>query len=152
MVGGYSNPSNWFFDRLSRNLFPDSTYQYSSGGTPSSIANLTLQQVRERHETFYRPCNALFFHYGSFNISEILKKISDVITEFDTGSVNFSSELTKQPRWESPRSIIEEGPEESGDGMRSILAWMLNDTMNHTDDLNFEVLGSLLSQKHASPL
>ena len=45
-------------------LFPDNAYGFDSGGDPRVIPNLTYEQFKTFHETYYHPSNARIFFYG----------------------------------------------------------------------------------------
>jgi len=47
-----------------QSLYPGLTYQYSYGGDPVSIPDLTHNDLRQFYFTYYHPSNAKFFTYG----------------------------------------------------------------------------------------
>lgn len=81
MVGSLSKPSDYFESLIRKNLYPDSLFRLEYGGYPPAIANLTLEQLKRMHDMYYHPSNALFFHYGSFDLDKIMQKVDQVISD-----------------------------------------------------------------------
>ena len=72
MKGAYSNPTRELGYRIYKNLFPDNGYNYSSGGYPSEIPNLTYQKFVEFHNKYYHPSNSYILLYGNADLNEEL--------------------------------------------------------------------------------
>ena len=51
-------------DIAQRSLYPDTTYGISSGGDPKAIPDLTYQQFKKFHQTYYHPSNTRAFFSG----------------------------------------------------------------------------------------
>ena len=49
MKGAMGNSSDAFMHSIQHNLFDEAAYRFNSGGEPSDIPNLTLDQIREFH-------------------------------------------------------------------------------------------------------
>lgn len=81
MVGSMSKPTAYFESLIRKNLYPDSLFRLEYGGYPPSVAKLTLNQLKKMHDMYYHPSNALFFHYGSFDVDKIMEKINQVISD-----------------------------------------------------------------------
>ncbi|OHT05182.1 Mitochondrial presequence protease [Tritrichomonas foetus] len=156
MNGEFSNPTSRFSSLIRKNLYPDSVFGLEYGGNPPDIATLTLQKIKEQHDRYYHPSNSLFYHYGSFNVEKILKKVDEVISPFDkkpAEKFKISEEKIFQPKWSKPKAVIEEGPEDIDKSkVRASVSWMVGDLRNITDVADFQFLELLLLQSHASPL
>ncbi|ORX66773.1 hypothetical protein DL89DRAFT_295151 [Linderina pennispora] len=66
--------------RAEQQLYPDTTYQYVSGGDPAYIPDLTHEQLVHFHHTRYHPSNARI--YSLWPRHERLQPGSKTVTEF----------------------------------------------------------------------
>lgn len=64
MKGVYSSVYKRINSALLKMLFPDTCYQYSSGGVPSVIPTLKYEDFLEKHRKFYCADNAFFYLEG----------------------------------------------------------------------------------------
>ena len=64
MKGVYSSPDSLMARRAQNALFPSNTYGVDSGGDPRDIPNLTFEQFKQFHSTYYHPSNARVYFYG----------------------------------------------------------------------------------------
>src|SRR5690606_39412203 len=55
MKGAFSSPDAVMRDIAQRSLYPDTTYGKSSGGDPKAIPDLTYEQFKRFHQTYYHP-------------------------------------------------------------------------------------------------
>lgn len=153
MNGDTSNPSSRFETLVRSNLYPNSLFRHHYGGNPPDIATLTLQKIKEQHDRYYHPSNSLFYHYGSFGLGEIMKKVSEKIKSYDNSTFRIDEKLIHQKKWEKPRFVIEDGPvEENPDLVRASVSWMVGDLRNMSDVYDLTILGMLLSGSDISPL
>ncbi len=103
MRGAYSTPLTQLSEYVGKTLFPDTTYQYSSGGNPDVITDLTLEGFRDFHTKYYQPSNAYIYVYGNGEIMDYLKHIDeDYLTHFV--AVDVDSEIKLQETFEKPVS------------------------------------------------
>ncbi|MEM7131794.1 MAG: insulinase family protein [Chloroflexota bacterium] len=119
MKGAYSSPDGVFARQSSRSLFPDTIYGVDSGGDPTEIPNLSYDQFKRFHETFYHPSNAYIYFYGDDDPLKRLEMLAAYLDEFPAKEVSSSVEI--QPRWQAPRTMryfysvdAKEGQEENG--------------------------------------
>ncbi|MEI6123550.1 MAG: insulinase family protein [Bacteroidota bacterium] len=73
MKGAYSSPTRELSYQIYKNLFPDNTYGYESGGYPSAIPTLTSQEFLDFHKKFYTPENSYIFLYGNGDMDKELE-------------------------------------------------------------------------------
>src|SRR5918994_3919165 len=59
MKGAYSSPDGVLYRSSQQALFPDNGYGLDSGGDPAVIPQLTYEQFKQFHTTYYHPSNAL---------------------------------------------------------------------------------------------
>ena len=72
MKGVLSEPGNVLFNELCRALFPDTAYQYESGGKPDAIPTLSYERFLETHAQHYQLRNSYIILYGNLDIRETL--------------------------------------------------------------------------------
>ncbi|EAY01090.1 Clan ME, family M16, insulinase-like metallopeptidase [Trichomonas vaginalis G3] len=153
MNGAMSSTSHYFTDLLRQKLYPHSLFHFNYGGNPPDIANLTFKDIQDQHDRYYNPSNALFFHYGSFNTAEVMKKLDSIIQKFEPKNITIPEEKIKEPRWEQPVTIEEDGPsDDDSNSSRVSLAWLVGDLRNISDVFDLKILNLLLSSTVVSPL
>jgi presequence protease len=83
MKGAYSSPDNVLYRYGQQTLFPDTPYGVDSGGDPEVIPDLTYEQFKEFHHTYYHPSNSRIFFYGDDDTEERLRILDAYLSEFD---------------------------------------------------------------------
>ena len=104
MKGAYSSPDNVLYRYAARSLFPDNAYGFDSGGDPAEIPNLTYEQFKTFHATYYHPSNARIFFYGDDDPVERLRLLDERLRRFDRIHVNGAVEL--QPAFVAPKRFV----------------------------------------------
>jgi Zn-dependent M16 (insulinase) family peptidase len=154
MKGAYSSPETLMFKALQENLYPETPYACDSGGDPEAIPDLTCNQFREFHRTFYSPTNARFFLYGDIPTEEHLRFLAEVLAGFDLVAVD--SSISLQNRWSEPRSIRGFYPinrEEKLTGKTTVnLAWMTAENTDSETAMLLTIVADLLVGSAAAPL
>ena len=78
MKGAYSSIDDTLINKVNETLFPNSTYQYDSGGNPEYITDLTYEKFIETHKKYYHPSNSKIILDGDIkNIEEVLAFIDE---------------------------------------------------------------------------
>ncbi|MBN1980423.1 MAG: insulinase family protein [Chitinivibrionales bacterium] len=134
-------------------LFPDTIYRFDSGGEPASIPELTYEQFKEFHRTFYHPSNALLFLYGNIPSEKTLSFLQQKhLHHFSFQSIH--STITPQPLWSSPQSVTFEAPSSAhDDGYASVLvAWIFGSATDALSVLIGRVLSHYCFDTESSPL
>ena len=75
MKGAFSSPDEVLGRLVLNSLFPNTCYQYESGGDPKAIPNLTYQDFLNFHKEHYHPSNSVIVLYGKMDYSEKLAYI-----------------------------------------------------------------------------
>jgi len=83
MRGAYSQPTTLLREYIGKSLYPDTTYQYSSGGNPDHITDLTYEDFKQFHKDYYHPSNAYIYIYGDGDIETYLEHMNDYLSHFD---------------------------------------------------------------------
>ncbi|HEX3053722.1 MAG TPA: insulinase family protein [Aggregatilineaceae bacterium] len=154
MKGAYSDPDNVMARYIQQSLFPDNTYGVDSGGDPAEIPNLTFEEFKQFHDTYYHPSNARIWFYGDDDPEERLRFLNEWLKDFERIEVNATVPL--QQRYTEPQQFIY--PYDAGDqGLDSkktiyTVNWMLDDISDTEKTLGFSILGHILIGTPASPL
>ncbi|MEY8562892.1 insulinase family protein [Eggerthellaceae bacterium 3-80] len=77
MKGVFSDPNSLLYDYMQSALFPDTAYQYESGGAPFAIPDLTYEQFLEQHERHYRLDNSYLTLYGNLDVEHMLSFLDE---------------------------------------------------------------------------
>jgi Zn-dependent M16 (insulinase) family peptidase len=157
MKGAYSSPDNLLYRQSRRALFPDNAYGLDSGGDPAEIPNLTYEQFKAFHETYYHPSNARLFFYGDDDPEQRLRFLNTWLSEFDR--IEVDSSIPLQPRFESPRHETipydaGEAGEDGPDAKRGMLTvnWLLAQAGDPELSMGLGILEHILIGTPASPL
>ncbi|MCB0121001.1 MAG: insulinase family protein [Caldilineaceae bacterium] len=100
MKGAYSSPDSLLFRFGKQALFPDNAYRHDSGGDPREIPNLTYEQFRAFHATYYHPSNALIYFYGDDDPEQRLKLLDEQLRAFH--AINVDSAVPLQRPFAQP--------------------------------------------------
>ena len=82
MKGAYSDPERVLAESVEQSLFPGHPYAFSAGGDPKVIPDLTYQQFKNFHETYYHPSNALIYFWGNDDPNERLRLMNQYLEDF----------------------------------------------------------------------
>src|SRR5690606_29238515 len=87
MKGAYSSPENYLGRVIEQSLLPDTPYGFDSGGDPAVIPDLTYEQFKRFHDTYYHPSNAYIFFYGDDDPEERLRYLNEHLSAFEQTDV-----------------------------------------------------------------
>ncbi len=95
MKGAYSSPEEILDNEITNAIF-DNCYQYSSGGDPDVIPELTYEDFKAFHEKYYHPSNCCIYIYGDIDAAEIMEILDrDYLSKFDFKEIDSEIGLTK---------------------------------------------------------
>ncbi len=155
MKGAYSSPERLLSDYAEQSLFPDTPYGVDSGGDPSRIPDLTYEQFRTFHQTYYHPSNACIFFYGDDSPEERLRIINEYLKDFQHIDVSMSA-IPLQPYFDEPKYIehtyVVDPDTPSKKRNMMTVNWLLEETADQTTVLSLQLLGYILVGMLASPL
>jgi hypothetical protein len=154
MKGAYGSPERLLSEYSRYSLFPDTTYGVSSGGDPQTIPELTYEQFKAFHQTYYHPSNARIFFYGDDDPEERLHIIHTYLKDFERMQVESAVALQlpfDQPRRETHPYSIDPRSKNEKRGMLTV-NWLLDETRDSQLTLAFQMLGYILVGMLASPL
>jgi Zn-dependent M16 (insulinase) family peptidase len=153
MKGAYSDPDNILDRYIRQSLFPDTPYGVDSGGDPRIIPDLTYDQFKAFHDTYYHPSNARIFFYGDDDPQERLRRMAGYLQSFE--AANIDSSIPLQPRFDQPqRKVIAFDPGEAANARKGMLAmnWLLEEIADPETNLALSILGHILAGTPAAPL
>jgi len=153
MKGAMSSIPSQLWHGLSKYLYPDSTYQYNSGGNPENILELSHEELVNFHKKHYHPSNATFFTFGDMDPSEIQKVVAEnVLKNFEPSLEKI--EVKNETRIQSPIQRSETYNPLPGDDENHhvVLSWLLNESHDPVELLETYLLSNILLDNSASPL
>jgi len=155
MKGAMADPSSLLHRRLTRALYPTVTYGFNSGGEPEDILDLSYEQLKDFHATYYHPANAWFFTYGNMPLQDHLKVIEEqALCHF--GPLKVNSAVPDEVRFGEPRRVVEAFPVDAGEptGRRSLVqvAWLTCPVSDQFERLGMMLLAEMLLGNPAAPL
>jgi len=152
MKGVYSSPDSLLMETSQQSLFPDTTYGLDSGGNPKKIPDLTYEQFKTFHESFYHPSNARIFFYGDDPVEERFALLEEYLKDFkkiDPKSGIGLQQLLKPVRIEKPYAVSADN--ENPKPMFTV-NWMLPSPTDAERVFALELLDHILLGTPASPL
>lgn len=156
MKGAYSSPDNLLYKRVKEALFPDNAYGVDSGGDPQYIPDLTYEQFKRFHQTYYHPSNAYIYFYGDDNPEERLRRMDNWLKDFDALQVD--SGVSLQPRFTQPKKLefpYEVSQKEGESALKKAMLtvnWLQAENGDPKLILALEILSHILIGTPASPL
>lgn len=152
MKGAYSSPDQVLMDRSRALLFPGHPYEHDSGGEPSAITNLSYEQFKSFHETYYHPSNAWIWFYGDDDPDTRLKLLNNVLKDFS--KLEIDSRIPLQ-RGINPQKTIK-ASYDSGDDPNAksqvTVNWLFPEVVSGETMLGLNILNSILVGTPAAPL
>jgi hypothetical protein len=155
MKGAMADPSSLLHRRLTRALYPTTTYGCNSGGEPEDILDLGYEELKAFHRTYYHPANAYFFTYGDLPLEDRLAVIEEqALRHF--GPLEVASAVPDEVRYDRPRRETEVFPVDAGEPLeqRSMVqvAWLTCPVADSFETLAMTLLSQLLLGHPAAPL
>ena len=155
MKGAMADPSSLLGRRLSAALFPTTCYGQNSGGEPLVIPELTWEQLRAFHKSYYHPSNSWIFTYGNLPLEEHLQHIDELaLSRFDRQEV--ASEIPLEKRLTEPRRSTETFPVGPDDELQQHsmvqMAWLTCPIEDTFERAAIGILSNLLLGSPAAPL
>ena len=109
MKGVYSSPDSLLMEASQQSLFPDTTYGLDSGGNPKNIPELTHEQFKGFHESFYHPSNARIFFYGDDPVEKRFEIMESYLKDFEKidpqSGIELQSPIKEPVRIEKPYAV-----------------------------------------------
>ncbi len=155
MRGAYSQPTTLLREFIGQSLYPNTTYQHSSGGNPDQITDLTFEDFKQFHTDHYHPSNAYIYVYGNGDIEKYMKHMDkDYLSHFDKVAVNTS--IPKQETFDKVNYVdgtYSIAKEESEDNKTFLsMNFVIGDGVDAKAHLDGEVIKDVLVHAAAGPV
>lgn len=152
MKGNYSSPDNLLNEQSQHSIFPDNTYGVDSGGDPLAIPDLSYEEFRRFHDTYYHPSNSYIWFYGDDPEEERLSLLDGWLNDFER--IEPRSDIPLQERFTSPRREVHQYDSGGGEDLKSYITlnWMLDENADPETSLALSILSHILTATPASPL
>lgn len=99
MKGAFSETSSLFGQKFINAILPNGTYGCVSGGDPLHIPELTHENLKEFHSTYYHPSNSRIYSYGNFPLEANLKFVNEAyLNQYQFLDPKYTI-VTPQDRW-----------------------------------------------------
>jgi hypothetical protein len=153
MKGAYSSPDSVLNRYSQQSLFPGHVYGLDSGGDPQEIPDLTYEQFKSFHETYYHPSNARIFFYGDDDPEMRLQLMDGYLKDFTFKKVE--SAIPPMVRFGEPRRVTypySAGEDAAANKAMLTVNWLLAESSDAETALAFHILSHILIGTPASPL
>ncbi len=151
MKGIYSSADSLLEELSSRSLYPDTVYNFEYGGDPKAIPELTYEQFKNFHDTYYHPSNARIVFYGNDNPEKRFDTLEEYLKDFQ--KIEVKSQIPLQTSFYEPRRIDEFYASSNEDAKPMFcINWRLPETVKTDTRFALDILDQILLGSTASPL
>ena len=158
---GLTDPGYCLYSSVKNNLLPDTCYANNGAGNPLFIPDLTYEQLKTYHQTYYHPSNSYIFFYGNIPTQDYLLFLSDKLATIPKTDTNdflhpLRPELTHQQKWNSPRTVTDTYPigkdEQLTEKTYLMLSWFLSVNTDPDNIILDRLLRRILLGNEGAPL
>lgn len=154
MKGATASADRQLFMQIQSHLYPDSPYQYESGGLPAAIPSLTQDEFSQFHETYYHPSNSLTILYGDLDLDHAFEMLEEYFA--GKGQLQESISLSISDKGPQVERVEETYSLTSGDDPQDkdflALAWHVTEPEDTLDAYGLKVLEEILFGNNQAPL
>ena len=152
MKGAMSSVDRVLYQAMNEAFFPDTTYQWNSGGEPDYIPDLTYQQYCDFYHKHYTPQNAMTVFYGKMDIEPKLEFLDrEYFSHYEKTNEEITIDYQKPVINLDYAKEYEIGPDESTKDNTYIgLCYNLGETKNREEMLAMRILASTLFEDNDS--
>jgi Zn-dependent M16 (insulinase) family peptidase len=154
MKGAMSSPLRVLSELVGRHLFPGVTYRFNSGGDPETIPSLTWEQLKQFHETYYHPSNAIFMTYGDIPAARHQEVFQQRVLHRFTAQP-LQRQIGDENRFSAPVQVEERyaiDEEDTHEKTQILISWLLGRSASLEDLLKAQFLSGVLLDNSSSPL
>ena len=154
MSGAFSDPEQRLDSIANRSLFPDNIYGLEYGGDPKNIPELTYQEFRDFHGSYYHPSNGYFVFYGNIPTQEYLSFLAEKLDTFERREPEIN--INKQSQWSEPHFQEDSYPIGAADPDTEktyiMLKWLVGNSTDPNEWVALDILSRILLGNEAAPL
>ena len=154
MKGAFSSPDTLLQNEIDRQMFPDSSYRFVSGGDPARIPDLTYEQFLNSHRRFYHPSNSYIFLDGKVDLEQVLSILDgEYLSACDREDMVTAIPMQAAVKSAPVRTCYESAPNEPTEGRaRLAFGYGLGDYTCRKEVLAAQVLADALCGSNDAPL
>ena len=158
---GLSDPEWCLQLAITGGLLPDTCYARDCAGNSLVMPDLTYEQLKTYHQTYYHPSNCYFFFYGNIPTSDYLEFLADKLEAMPKTETNgflhpLRPKITHLPKWKSPRIVRGSYPigadEPLAEKTYLMLSWLIGDKTDPEEVILCRVLSLILFGNEGAPL
>jgi len=155
MKGFFSSPERELSYQVYRNLFPDNSYRFSSGGYPDAIPDLAYDDFLAFHKKHYHPSNSYILLYGDADLEEELKFIHEnYLSEYERSDE--VAEIKKQEPFEQMKRVVSTYPVLDGSATENKtflqLSFVVGEATDYARKMAYDVMSDVLVNQESAPL
>lgn len=155
MKGAFSSADDVLQREILNSLYPDTPYQFESGGDPKNIPELSYEEFLDFHSRYYHPSNSYIYLYGNMDAIEKLIWLDEhYLSEYDID--DFDTTIVAQKPFEEPafnRMQYSVGSNESTEDKTYLSCnWSIGNVLDRELYLAFEVLDYALLSSQGAPV
>src|SRR3990170_2294178 len=154
MKGAYSSPDGVLGIQVRNSLFPKHVYGVVSGGDPHYIPDLTYEDFKSFHETYYHPSNSFIFFYGNDDPEKRLELMEKYLKPYKKIKVKSKIPLKEPFKRAKKVQYVYDAGQDADIRKKHYLTvnWVLPDTSEPVLNFSLRILGHILIGTPASPL
>ena len=155
MKGAFSSAEDVLNRQILNALYPDTSYQYESGGDPEEIPSLSYQQFLDFHSRYYHPSNSYIYLYGNMDMEEKLNWLDgEYLSHYDYLEVD--STIQRQKPFTKPVEVTKTYPiastESVEDNTYLSVSFSVDTILNEKLYIAFDILDYALLGAPGAPL
>lgn len=135
-----------------KNLFPDTPYNFNSGGEPIEIVDLDYKKFKSFYMQYYHPTNSKLFLYGNLSIDKYLELLNKEYLS-QCAKINVSKVNLIPKKWDEPRTLTVNCPSSDSDsGSIVATAFVTTDSSIPLEVITLSFIYELLLGSSGCPL
>jgi len=154
MKGAYSSPDGVLETVVINSLFPKHVYGVDSGGDPRHIPDLTYEDFKAFHASYYHPSNSFIFFYGNDDPDKRLKLMDEYLSPYKKIKVKSSIPLKKPFKRAKKVQYVYDAGQDTDIKKKHYFTinWVLPETSDPVTNFSLRILSNILIGTPASPL
>ncbi len=155
MKGAFSSPNRELGYQVNKNLYPDISYGFSSGGYPTAIPDLTYEDFLEFHATHYHPSNSYILLYGDADLAEELEFIdTKYLSEYERSDKVV--EIKEQAPFDEVKRVVSGYPVLEGTDLENNTFLQLSIVTGYSTEYDknmaLDVISDVIANQESAPL
>lgn len=155
MKGAFSSPETELDYQVAKNLYPDNSYRFSSGGYPSAIPELTYEDFLDFHATHYHPSNSYILLYGDAELAEELEFIdTNYLSDYDRSDKEVK--IAEQKPFEEIKRVVSAYPVMEGSDLENntylqlsiVTGW----STEYAKNMALDIISDVVVNQETAPL